>query len=74
MPEERIIEHFALSDDPQPQKIGETTYEVSDHELAEEEAHATVEEYLAESPAVISQPQMWFIIRQLAKKLGYKVQ
>lgn len=41
MPETRKIEHFAASDKPTPQKIGETFYEVSDEQIeAEIEAEA----------------------------------
>lgn len=54
--------------------ITKEPYEVSDEELAEEAEQATCEEYLGHSPDVITPPEIWFLLRCLAKKLGYKVE
>lgn len=46
----------------------------SDEELAEETEQATCGEYLSHSSDVIKLPEIWFLLRAFAKKLGYKVE
>lgn len=69
MPETRYAEEYRDG-----KLVRREPYEVSDEELAQEQEDATCEEYLHHSPDVITQPQMWFLIRALAKELGYRVE
>jgi len=69
MPETRYTDEY----DNDGNIINRIPYEISDEELAEEAEKATCEQYLAFSPSVITPPQIWFLIRALAKKLGYEL-
>lgn len=51
----------------------EDVYEVSDEELAQEEEDRLCKEYLSHSPDVITPPEIWYLLRCFAKKLGYEV-
>jgi len=53
--------------------INSIPYQVSDEQLAAEAEQLTCENYLALSPAVITQPQIWYLLRAFAKKLGYTI-
>lgn len=66
MPETRYVE----VSDGQGNVVDLEPYEVSDEELQEEADLATAQGYLASSPDVISQPEMWFLIRYLARRIG----
>lgn len=46
-------------------------FEVSDEQLQDEADRLLCEQYLAQSPPVITMPELWFILRCLAKQLGY---
>ena len=69
MPETRYIEEY----DNNGNIINRVPYVVSDAELQAEADKATCEQYLAMSPAVITQPQIWWLLRYFGKRLGYKV-
>ena len=69
MPETRYIREFKDG-----VEVNRIPYEVSDEELAEEAEQATCEEYLKHSSNVMTQPEMWYLLRAFAKKLGYKVE
>lgn len=47
--------------------------EIPEEELAQEEEDRTCGEYLARSSNVITQPEIWYLLRAFGKKLGYKV-
>lgn len=68
MPETRYSEIYEQGTG---QVIDYEPYEVSDEELAQELEDAACQEYLATSPDVITMPQMWYLLRAFAKKLGY---
>lgn len=69
MPETRYTEEYKDG-----KLVDRIPFEVSDEELAEEAETVTCEEYLHHSAAVITQPEMWFLLRAFAKRLGYKVE
>lgn len=69
MPKTRYIEEY----DNQGRLVNSVPYEVSDEEVASEQEKATCEVYLAQSPDVITQPEIWYLLRAFAKQLGYKV-
>jgi len=68
MPEIRYIEQYKDGE-----LVTRIPYEVSDEELATEIERQTCEEYLAHSPLVITQPEIWYLLRAFAKKLGYRI-
>lgn len=68
MPETRYIEVY----DNHGNIIALEPYEVSDEQLAEEAERATIEGYLAQSPPAITMPQLWAVIRHLARRAGLK--
>jgi len=51
----------------------EDVYEVSDEQLAEEAEQATCEEYLGQSPPLMTFVEVCFLLRAFGKKLGYEV-
>lgn len=53
--------------------ISQEPYEVSDEQLAEETEQTTCEEYLKHSSDVITQPEIWYLLRVFGKKLGYTI-
>jgi len=55
-------------------EVNRIPYEVSDEELQAEADIVTCEGYLAQSPAVITQPEIWWLLRYFGKQLGYKVE
>lgn len=63
--EERILSNAIITQEP---------YEISDEQLAEEAEQATCEEYLSHSPPLMTQPEVCYLLRAFAKKLGYKVE
>lgn len=68
MPETRYIEVYK---EGTGQAIGYESYEVSDEELAQEIEDDICRQYLQQSPDVITMPEIWFLLRAFAKKLGY---
>lgn len=68
MPMTRYIEEYKDG-----KLVNRIPFEVSDQQLADEAEKATCEEYLKLSPPVITQPQIWYLLRTFAKKLGYTI-
>ena len=78
MPEIRVVKIVYGTGGLDPTKpnnniIEKETTIISDDQLKEEADLLLAEQYLKLSPAVITQPQIWFLLRYLAKKLGLKV-
>lgn len=54
-------------------EVNRIPYEVSNEQLQDEADRATAETYLATSPNVITQPEMWWLLRYFARQLELKV-
>lgn len=67
MPETRYIE---LYEQGTGRLIGTESYEVSDEELQHEADQARAAELIATSPAAITMPEIWELLRILARRLN----